>query len=62
MVPSFAEIVADSALYNIIVPDATPAVNVKLATVPKFVLANVGAVLGLIELLAPEIVMLFAPA
>ncbi|CAM3493007.1 hypothetical protein AQEC111735_12130 [Aquirufa ecclesiirivi] len=62
MLPSVAAIVADSALYKIIVPVATPAVNVKLAAVPKFVPANVGTVLGFEELLAPEMVILFAPA
>ncbi|CAM3913770.1 hypothetical protein AQAU111925_13215 [Aquirufa aurantiipilula] len=58
IVPSVAATKADSALYNTIAAVATPLVNVKLVPVPKSVVATVGAVLGLNELLAPEKVIL----
>ncbi len=61
IVPSLAFTVADSAWYNIIVAEATPAVKVMLVPVPKFVPATVGAVTGLMELAAPEKVMVLAP-
>ncbi|CAM3913650.1 hypothetical protein AQAU111925_13200 [Aquirufa aurantiipilula] len=61
IVPSVAETVAASALYNLKDAVATPSVNVKLVPVPKLVPATVGAVLGLKELAAPEKVMLCEP-
>ncbi|CAM3493896.1 hypothetical protein AQEC111735_12170 [Aquirufa ecclesiirivi] len=61
IVPSVALTVAASALYKIMDPVATPAVNVILVAVPKFVPATVGVVAGLGELAAPENVMFLAP-
>ncbi|CAM3912779.1 hypothetical protein AQAU111925_13145 [Aquirufa aurantiipilula] len=54
MVPSVASIIADSALYNTIEAVATPLLKFKLVPVPKSVEATVGAVAGLVELVAPE--------
>ncbi|CAM4375949.1 hypothetical protein AQBE111736_13870 [Aquirufa beregesia] len=59
--PSVAAIVADSALYNTMEAVATPFVKVKLVPVPKSVPATVGAVTGLLELLAPEKVIVCEP-
>ena len=71
-VPSLTAIVADSTLYSFIEPTPpavleTPAVNVLVVAVPKFVAAaalfvTVGRVTGLVELLAPEKVRFFEPA
>ena len=61
IVPSVADTVDDSALYNTIVPLATPFINVKLVAVPKSVAPTVGTVAGLLEVLAPENVMSLAP-
>src|SRR5438132_1108680 len=70
-VPSVTAMVAVSALYSFIVPTPpavleTPLANVFVVTEPKFVavgvlLVTVGAVTGLVELLAPEKVRFFEP-
>src|SRR6266852_7481537 len=71
MVPSVTAMLAVSTLYSFIEPTPpavleTPAVNVFVVTEPKFVavgvlLVTVGAVTGLVELLAPEKVRFFEP-
>src|SRR5260221_576294 len=67
IVPSFATMVADSALYSFIVPEATPVVNVRdVLAAPKFWSTarrsrKVGAVTGLVELEAPVKVSVWLP-
>ncbi|CAM3492839.1 hypothetical protein AQEC111735_12120 [Aquirufa ecclesiirivi] len=61
IVPSVAFTVADSALYKIMDPVATPAVKFKVVDVPNAVAARVGLVAGLMEGFAPENVMDLLP-
>ena len=61
IVPSVAAMVASSDLYKIIDAVATPFVKLKLVAVPKSVPPTVGTVTGLLELFAPETVILCEP-